>query len=235
MISMPLAHYLAKLSRTLIRSSKRRLDHLPRRMSRPACPLLVPAWHHAAYPAWQAIRRIIHRADPIGPQQRQLLYEHIHVFNPMEPLVTRDLLVQLMEHLTLISQFHPPHRPIFLRPVMRTPQVLKPRLTRLPQLTRLVIERQGERASVGEIQSRFLQPIGIITAVTSRDPLRLSMTTTLKRPRDKIVLLIQLVYPLPPRQIDTQIDSRGLQVHLILEKSIHKFLHLDNGMQHPWR
>src|SRR5436190_19917140 len=61
------------------------------------------------------------------------------------------------------------------------------------------------------------------------------MTATLERTRDKIMLLIQLLDPLPPRDIRTQIDSRGLQVHLILEERIHKFLHLDNAMQHPLR
>src|SRR6266700_6866863 len=235
MISMPLAHYLAKLSRTLIRSSKRRLDHLPRRMSRPACPLLVPAWHHTAYPAWQAIRRIIHRADPICPQRREALYKHIHIFNPMKPPLSRDLLVQLMQHLTFIAQFHPPHRPIIFRPAMRTPQVFKPRLARLAQFAGLVIDREGERATVGEIQPRFLQPIRIISCVASRAPLRLSMTTTLKSTRDKIALLIQLVDALPPSKIHAQIDSRGLQVHLILEERVHKLLHLDNGIQHPLR
>src|SRR3989442_3576093 len=102
-----------------------------------------------------------------------------------------------MEHFPLIAQFHPPHMPIIFRPAMHTPQVLKPRLARLPQLTRLVIDREGERATVGEIQPRFLQSIGIITAVASRAPLPLSMTTTLKSTRDKIALLIQHVDALP--------------------------------------
>src|SRR2546425_94582 len=61
------------------------------------------------------------------------------------------------------------------------------------------------------------------------------MATTLKRPRDKVALLIQLVDALPPGNIDAQIDSRGLQVHLILEERIHKLLHLDDGVQHPLR
>src|SRR2546422_6790019 len=61
------------------------------------------------------------------------------------------------------------------------------------------------------------------------------MAPTLKSTRDKIALLIQLVDALPPRNIHTQIESRRLQVHLILEERIHEFLHLDNGVQHPWR
>src|SRR6266702_3941868 len=125
----------------------------------------------------------------------------------MKPPLSRDLLVQLMEHLPLISQFHPPHKPILFRPAMRTPQVFKPRLARLPQFAGLVIEREGERASVGEIQPRFLQPIRIISCVASRAPLRFSMTATLKRTRDKIALLIQLVDALPPGNINAQIDS----------------------------
>src|SRR6266568_3378286 len=232
---MPLAHHLPKLSRTLIRSCKRPLDDLPSGMSRPAGALLVSARHHTAYPSWQTLRRPLHRADPIGPQQRQLVEEHIHIFNSVKPLLIRHLLVQLMEHFPLIAQFHPPHMSILFRPAMRTPQVLKPRLARLPQLTRLVIEREGERATVGEIQPRFLQPIRIISCVASRAPLRLSMTTTLKRSRDKIALLIQLVDALPASNIDAQIDSRGLQVHLILEERIHEFLHPNNGIQHPLR
>src|SRR2546425_4994250 len=227
---MPLAHHLPKLSRTLIRSCKHPLDDLPSGMSRPAGALLVSAWHHTAYPAWQTLSRPLHRANPIGPQQRQLVEEHVHIFNPVKQLVTRDLLVQLMEHFPLIAQFHPPYRPILLRPPMRTPQVLKPGLARLPQFTRLVIERERERPPVGEIQPGLFEPIAVIPGVAIRAPLRLSMATTLKRPRDKIALLIQLVDALPPRQIHAQIDGRSLQVHLILEERIHKCLHLENGV-----
>src|SRR5437660_1300131 len=105
---------------------------------------------------------------------------------------------------------------------MRTPQVLKPRFARLAQFPRLVIKREGERPPMREIQPGLLQPIAVIPGVTIRAPLRLSMTTALKSTRDKIVLLIQLVYALPPRQIHTQIDGRRLQVHLILEERVHK-------------
>src|SRR5947207_12037138 len=128
MVPMPLAHHLAKLGWMLTRSRKRRLDNLPGGMSRPPCPLLVLSWHHTAYPAWQTIRSPLHRADPIGPQQRQLVEKHIHVFNPVKQLLPRDLLVQLMEHFPLIAQFHPPHMPVLFRPAIRTPHVLKPRL-----------------------------------------------------------------------------------------------------------
>src|SRR6266568_6847692 len=61
------------------------------------------------------------------------------------------------------------------------------------------------------------------------------MAPTLKGPRDKIALLIQLVDPLPSRNIHAQIDCRGLQVHLILEERIHELLHLNNGVQHTLR
>src|SRR5947209_2083092 len=119
-----------------------------------------------------------------------------------------------MQHLPLIAQFHPPHMPIILRPTMRLPQVLKPRLARLLQFTRLVIDREREGTTVGEIQPGFLQPVAILPGSAIIAPIRLSMTTTLERTRDKITLLIQLLYPLPPGDIRTHIDSRGLQVHL---------------------
>src|SRR6266702_7756049 len=61
------------------------------------------------------------------------------------------------------------------------------------------------------------------------------MAPTLKGPRDKIALLIQLVDALPSRNIHAQIDSRSLQVHLILEECIHECLHLNNSVQHTLR
>src|SRR3989441_2557774 len=171
MIAVTFPDDLPKLGRTLPRNRKRCLDDLPRWMSRPAGALLVSAWHHTAYPAWQALRRPLHRADPIRPQQRQLVEEHIHIFNAVKPSVPRHLLVQLMEHFPLIAQFHPPHMPILFRPATRTPQVLKPWLARLAQFPRLVIEREGERPPVGEIQPRFLQPIAVIPGIPLRAPL----------------------------------------------------------------
>src|SRR5437899_499861 len=111
-----------------------------------------------------------------------------------------------MQHLPLIAQFHPPHMPILLRPALRAPQILKPRLTGLLQFPRLVIDREGERTAVGEIQPGFLQSIAILPGSAIIAPIRLSMTPTLERTRDKITLLIQLLYPLPPGDIRTQID-----------------------------
>src|SRR6266700_4059249 len=178
MIAVTFPYDLPKLGRTLPRSGKRCLHDLPGGMSRPPCALLVLARHHTAYPAWQAIRCILHRADPIGPQQRQLIYEHIHIFNSVKPLLTRDLLVQLMEHFPLIAQFHSPPMPILFRPPMCPPQLLNPRLARLARSARHAIERQSERLPARESKPRFLHLIAIPPGITLIARLGLGMAPT---------------------------------------------------------